>query len=155
MQLSLSLSPSSFSSRLEQFASVIKFESINDAINNSPSYAVLLGIQLRRGDNLRESEREGDRSEKIVPSLSTRALIKIEISTRDESTLPFFLFQSKFQCVVSHAKEGGKKKEGRKNASERIKTHGRSKELVGSPVEHDRHRSDSGRSSGRTMERRG
>ena len=114
---------------------------------------MLLGIQLRRGDNLRESEREGDRSEKIVPSLSTRALIKIEISTRDESTLPFFLFQSKFQCVVSHARR--RKKEGRKNASERIKTHGRSKELVGSPVEHDRHRSDSGRSSGRTMERRG
>ena len=116
---------------------------------------MLLGIQLRRGDNLRESERERDRSEKIVPSLSTRALIKIEISTRDESTLPFFLFQSKFQCVVSHAKGGGRKKEGRKNASERIKTRGRSKELVGSPVEHDRHRSDSGRSSGRTMERRG
>ena len=114
LSLSLSLSPSSFSSRLEQFASVIKFESINDAINNSPSYAVLLGIQLRRGDNLRESEREGDRSEKIVPSLSTRALIKIEISTRDESTLPFFLSQSNAWFLMQG---GGRRKEERMRAN--------------------------------------
>ena len=75
---------------------------------------MLLGIQLRRGDNLRESEREGDRSEKIVPSLSTRALIKIEISTRDESTLPFFLSQSNAWFLMQG---GGRRKEERMRAN--------------------------------------
>lgn len=36
------------------YASVIKSESINDAINNSPSYAVLLGIQMGRGNPKKE-----------------------------------------------------------------------------------------------------
>ena len=79
---------------------------------------MLLGIQLRRGDNLRESEREGDRSEKIVPSLSTRALIKIEISTRDESTLPFFPFSIQVSMRGFSCK-GRREEEGRKKECER------------------------------------
>lgn len=76
------------------------------------------------------------------------ALIKIEISTIDDSTLlSFFQVESKLNAwflVQRGGEEGGRKKEtGRKNASERIKTRGRLKELVGSPVEHDHHRSDS------------
>lgn len=76
------------------------------------------------------------------------ALIEIEISTIDDSTLlSFFQVESKLNAwflVQRGGEEGGRKKEtGRKNASERIKTRGRLKELVGSPVEHDHHRSDS------------
>lgn len=105
---------------------------------------MLLGIQLGRGGNLRKSERERKRR---VEARKLFLRVDRDRNFHDRRFDPSFFFQYKLNAwflVQRGGEEGGRKKEtGRKNASERIKTRGRLKELVGSPVEHDHHRSDS------------